>query len=116
MTHASLDALRAELRSLLALADTVELPKPDQINDRNHAMPGAEWRITGLRPRQTDQWIIRAVTDADTADCVYVSTPDSMDDDVLPLPVDEARRLGMALLAAANVADGVSLLDARRRP
>jgi hypothetical protein len=123
----TLGQLRTELRRLVALADTAERPKPDVINPPGHAMPGQEWRIAqstvpGVRP---PLWVVRSVDDAETSDGVYVAQPDpyvSYDwerqlDFVAMSPLD-ARRLAMAILAAADRAEhlsaGVVRLEDRR--
>jgi hypothetical protein len=121
----TLDQLRIKLRHLVAMADTAERPKPDVINPPEHGMAGHEWRViqdTGVRP---PVWVVRAVDEPEARDCVYVAQPDpyvSYDwerqlDFVAMSPLD-ARRLAMALLAAADRADhqalGVTRLEDRR--
>lgn len=109
--HDTIAELRRQLRELLAAADTAELPKPTRINPAGHPMPGPQWDVTTPRAdgRHTarDLWIVRAVTDPALAAAVYLSTPDySHVEDVRALRIEEARRLGMALLAACDHADG----------
>jgi hypothetical protein len=124
----TLAEVRAELHRLVALADTCERPKPDVINPPGHAMPGHEWRVTqdalpGTRP---PAWIVRTVDDAETCDAVYVAQPDPHDRyewmdrlDFACLSPTDARRLAVAILAAADRAEhlaaDVPLLDDRRR-
>jgi hypothetical protein len=123
----TLAAVRQELAELVALADTAERPKPDVVNPADHAMPGHEWRVAQKAPyaSRPPLWVVRSVDDSETRDCVYVAQPDpyvSYDwerqlDFVSMSPLD-ARRLAMALLAAADRADhlsrGVPFLDDRR--
>ena len=120
--------LRRELVHLVSLADTAERPKPDVINPPDHGMAGHEWRIAQEVPsgRRPPLWVVRTVDDPDTRDGVYVAQPDpyvTYDwerqlDFVAMSPLD-ARRLAMALLAAADRADhltaDVPRLEDRRR-
>lgn len=116
--------LRDELRRLVAIADSAERPKPTRINGPDHAMPGHEWDLREQKHPYGNRdyvWVIRAVDDQETADGkVYVSTPESMypGEDFVPMYASDARRLAMALLAAADRADsvsqGVTSLAARR--
>ncbi|MFI2031912.1 hypothetical protein [Streptomyces buecherae] len=119
----TLAALRAELASLTALAGSAERPKPNRINPAGHAMPGHEWTITEQdRPHttRTFTWTIRTVDDAETCDAVYVSSPHSATpaEDFVPVLPADARRIAMALLAAADRAEhltaGVPRLEDRR--
>lgn len=124
----TLGQLRKELRRLVALADSAERPKPDAINPPGHGMAGHEWRIAqeavpGVKP---PMWIVRAVDEPEACDGVYVAQPDpyvSYDwerqlDFAAMRPLD-ARRLAMALLAAADRAEhlsaGVPRLEDRRK-
>lgn len=124
-----LGEVRRELALLVAMADTAERPKPDVINPPGHAMPGMEWRVDQHvrvdRRSMPPLWLVRTVDDEDTRDCVYVAEPnrtheyDWMDqlNFTAMLPAD-ARRLAMALLAAADRAEhltaGVTRLEDRR--
>jgi hypothetical protein len=120
----TLDQLRVELRHLVALADTGERPKPTRINPAGHAMAGQEWvvdqRIIAKDFHGKPTWWVRTVDDAEFEDAVYVSSPDSWHpgDDFIAMSVEDARRLAMALLAAADRADhqalGVTRLEDRR--
>jgi hypothetical protein len=121
--------VRRELALLVAMADTAERPKPDVINPAGHAMPGHEWRIqqhVSVPRFRPPLWIIRTVDDPEDSDGVHIAQPDlyatydwerSLDFTAM-LPVD-ARRLAMALLAAADRAEhltaGVTRLEDRRR-
>lgn len=123
----TLAQLRVELRHLVALADTAERPKPDVINPPGHGMAGHEWRVTqdaamGVRP---PMWVVRSVDDPETLDGVYVAQPDPYltydwepQLDFAAMSPTDARRLAMALLAAADRADrlalGVTRLEDRR--
>ncbi|BFP50062.1 hypothetical protein KCMC57_64300 (plasmid) [Kitasatospora sp. CMC57] len=123
----SLAEVRRELALLVAMADSAERPKPDLINPPGHAMPGHEWRVDQrvLPGRRPPLWIVRTVDDEESRDFVYVAEPDphhhydwldKLDFGAM-LPID-ARRLAMALLAAADRADhltaGVTRLEDRR--
>lgn len=123
----SLDVIRRELHRLVALADSSERPKPDVINPPEHGMAGHEWRVIQDAPFATRAplWVVRAVDDSDTSDCVYVAQPDpyvaydwERELDFVPMRPTDARRLAMTLLAAADradsVAQGVSSLGAWR--
>ncbi|MDQ0842437.1 hypothetical protein [Streptomyces sp. V1I6] len=120
--------VRRELAHLVALADTAVRPKPDVINPPGHAMPGHEWRVAqevplGVRP---PLWVVRSVDEAESCDGVFVAQPDpyvtydweQQLDFVAMRPVD-ARRLAMALLAAADRAShhayGIPRLEDRRK-
>lgn len=116
--------LRRELHDLVALADSAERPKPTRINGPDHSMPGWEWDLREQKHPHTQRefvWVIRTVDEQETAEgCVYVSTPESMfpGEDFVPMCVSDARRLGLALLAAADRAHhqaaGVTRLEDRR--
>jgi hypothetical protein len=120
----TLSELRRELHDLVALADSAERPKPTRINGPDHSMPGWEWDLREQRSPHASRdyvWVIRTVDEQDTADgMVYVSTPESMfpGEDFVPMYVSDARRLGLALLAAADRAHhqaaGVPRLEDRR--
>jgi hypothetical protein len=113
----SLADIRNELRRLVAVADSAERPKPDVINPPEHGMAGHEWRIVQDAPFATTPplWLVRAVDDSETSDCVYVAQPDpyvkhdwERQLDFIPMRPTDARRLAMALLAAADRADSVN--------
>lgn len=110
----SLDDIRNELHRLVSIADSAERPKPTRINPADHSMPGWEWDLreqTHPYGSRDYVWVIRAIDEQDTSDGkVYVSTPESMHpgEDFVPLYASDARRLAMALLAAADRADSVS--------
>ncbi|MFE7972979.1 hypothetical protein [Streptomyces shenzhenensis] len=109
--------LRRELAHLIALADTAERPKPDLINPPDHSMAGPEWRVAqgapiGVRP---PLWVVRSVDEPETRDGVYVAQPDpyvtydwERQLEFVPMRPVDARRLAMALLAAADRADHLS--------
>lgn len=121
----SLEDIRRELHRLVSIADSAERPKPTRINGPDHAMPGHEWDLREQTHPHTQRdfvWVVRTSDQQDTADgLVYVSTPESMypGEDFAPLYASDARRLAMALLAAADRADhhafGVTRLEDRRR-
>lgn len=123
----SLKDIRAELHRLVAIADSAERPKPDAINPPEHGMAGHEWRVAQDAPFAASPplWIVRAVDDSETSDCIYVAQPDpyvkydwERQLDFVPMRPTDARRLAMALLAASDRADavnhGVASLNARR--
>lgn len=113
----TLAELRDELRRLVAIADSAERPKADVINPPEHSMPGYEWRIAQQAPfaSRPPLWLVRSVDDPETRDCVYVAQPDpyvaydwERELDFVSMNPADARRLAMALLAAADRADSVS--------
>lgn len=116
--------IRRELAHLVSLADTAERPKPTGINPPDHPMPGHEWRIEQRivtdRASGPPTWWVRTVDQADHCGTVYVSSPDAMypGQDFGAMFPEDARRLAMALLAAADRADhlvrGVPRLEDRR--
>ncbi len=110
----TLGQLRRELAQLVALADSAERPKPDTINPPEHNMAGHEWRVTQEAPFATRPplWVVRTVDAPETRDCVYVAQPDpyvtydwERQLDFVSMRPTDARRLAMALLAAADRAD-----------
>lgn len=123
----TLAEIRRELRHLVALADSAERPKPDTIHPPEHAMAGHEWRVAQEAPfaARPPLWVVRSVDEPETRGSIYVAQPDpyvSYDwerqlDFVAMSPL-EARRLAMALLAAADRADhltaGVPRLEDHR--
>ncbi|MER8002991.1 hypothetical protein [Streptomyces sp. NPDC095613] len=123
----SLKEIRAELHRLVAIADSAERPKPDTINPPEHGMAGPEWRVPQEAPFASSPplWVVRAVDDPETRDCIYVAQPDpyvkydwERQLDFVPMNPTDARRLAMAILAAADraesVSQGVTSLAARR--
>jgi len=124
----TLGQLRRELRYLVAIADIAEHPKPDAVNPTGHSMPGYEWRIAQEAPfaARPPLWVVRSVDEPETRDAVYVAQPDpyvvydwERELDFVSMRPSDARRLAMALLAAADRADhqavGVPRLEDRRR-
>lgn len=120
----TLGQLRRELAHLVSLADSAERPKPTAINPPGHPMPGHEWRIeqrTVSDRHSYPTWWVRTVDNPETSGAVYVSSPDAMypGKDFGAMFPEDARRLAMALLAAADRADhltrGVPRLEDRRR-
>ena len=104
----TIDTIRNELEHLVSLAHTAERPKPTAINPPDHPMPGHEWRVDERSaphsPRHVSTWLVRTVDDSETCDYVYVSTPDdeTPGDNFNPIHPTDARRLAMALIAAAD--------------
>lgn len=121
--------VRRELAMLVAMADTAERPKPDVVHGPDHAMPGHEWQIqqhTRVEMNRPPLWIVRTVDDEESRDLVYVAEPNRTREydwmnqlDFTPMEPVDARRLAMALLAAADRAEhlsaGVPRLEDRRR-
>ncbi|WP_341719969.1 hypothetical protein QQG74_09785 [Micromonospora sp. FIMYZ51] len=115
----ALDLLRRQLAALLSQIDTVSLPAPDKLNSRRDDHPGQEWR-------PAKGWRAFTVEDGESAGMVYL---DHACDDLAyrwgvpgdweALRVEDARRIGLALLAAAARAEellaGVTRMDAFRR-
>lgn len=103
----SLAAIRAELAALMAQIDTGELPAPDRIRHGGRTgnpmeqEPGATWE-------PAHKVKIFTVDTPDGSGAVFVTDVryglvDKAEWEAFK--VDEARRLGMALLAAADWAD-----------
>lgn len=110
--------LRDQIAGLLSQIDTAAKPRPNVINKAPHPVPGPEWEpVSGKYGTYT----IR-VSDPDedpTVPVVHVVWPDAQwSGDMDALRSTEARQLAMALLAAADWADGlatgVAQLDGRR--
>jgi hypothetical protein len=103
IAHPSLLARLAEIRhevaGLLGDIDTRVKPRPDRIEDGKH-LPGPIWA-------SADRWTIRVVDPDETEASVFVNHPHCYDDDIFPLEPSEARRIGMAFLAAADWADKI---------
>lgn len=116
-TERLITALRDQLAGLLSQIDTRAKPRPTEIIKPGERNAGAVWR-------PARQWVVRALNDdvmlAPTS--VYLTTPEHFRsdaaDDFDAITTDEARRLAMAILAAADWADGlaagVTPLDDRR--
>lgn len=120
----TLDEIRAELRTLVSLADTAELPKPSVIHDAWHAFgAGQEWQVNHPCQvgKRTDfrRWTVRTLDHDDVANVVYLNTPGHMEDDFTAAKTSEARQFAMAILAACDRADhqaaSVPTLGDRRR-
>ncbi|MEV0382363.1 hypothetical protein [Nonomuraea sp. NPDC050643] len=96
---ARLAELRQETAGLLGDIDTRIKPRPDRIVEGKH-LPGPVWQ-------SADRWTVRVIDPDETAASVFVNHPHCFDDDVIPLDPSEARRIGMAFLAAADWADKI---------
>lgn len=110
--------LRDQLAGLISQIDTAEHPRPTEIvtGGRN---PGARWAVTS-------RWKVWAITETPSTSppCVYLTTPQhhvhEAPNDFDALTTTKARCLAMAILAAADWADGltpdsnVTPLDSRR--
>ena len=100
---ARLAELRQEAAGLLGDIDTRVKPRPDRMEEGKH-LPGPVWM-------SADRWTIRVVDPDETAASVFVNHPHCFDDDIVPLDPADARRIGMAFLAAADWADRVRALE-----
>lgn len=103
--HPSLLARLAEFREeaagLLGDIDTRVRPKPDRVEPADERqMSGPVWEPAG-------RWTLRVVDPDDSTASVFVNHPHIWDDDLFALNPIEARRIGMAFLAAADWADKV---------
>lgn len=123
MTEApvGLDLLRKQVAALLSQIDTATLPRPDRLHHgRGVEHPGREWL-------PAKGWQMRTVETAD--DLPFVFLDHACDDisyrwgepgDWECLSIEDARRIGLALLAAAARAEellaATPRLDAFRRP
>lgn len=103
----SLAAVRAEVAALLAQIDTGEIPAPDRI--RPGAKTGNELdRKPGATWEPAHKVKVFTIDDSDGVGAVYVTDASftySDPADWEAFKTEEARRLGMALLAAADWAD-----------
>jgi hypothetical protein len=103
----ALAAFRAHLAGLLAQIDQGPELRPDQIVPTGESNPGPRWDPA---PR----WTIRAIDEPELPEQphVYVTTPHhhawEESTDFTAIATDEARAVAMALLAAADWADGLS--------
>ena len=114
LDEVTLGELRRELRHLVALAHTGELPRPTVVNGPDHEMPGHEWQVeqrTVPGYRKPPTWYVRTVDEPETTDAVYVCPPDLSRpaEDFTAMPTDSARQLAMAILAACDRADHQAL-------
>ncbi|GAA3958182.1 hypothetical protein GCM10023085_45810 [Actinomadura viridis] len=115
-TEQTIATLRAQIAGLLSQIDTTAKPRPTVVTQHPEPSPGAAWH-------PVRNWTVRTIDD-DLVEPrhVYVTCPEhgrsGAAADFDALTSDDARRLAMALLAAADWADGlaadVTPLDARR--
>ena len=96
---ARLAELRQEVAGLLGDIDTRVRPKPGRIEDGRH-LPGPVWE-------PVEKWTVRVVDPDETPASVFVAHPVMWEEDIFPLDPIDARRIGMAFLAAADWADRV---------
>lgn len=89
--------LRRQLSGLLDRIDTAALPAPDKINPTLHKHAGLEWHPVG-------RTLVRVLDEDDDVPCVYLE-PDGWSGDWIAMPPASARRLAMALIAAADRVD-----------
>lgn len=113
--------LRQEVAGLVAKIDTIgPPPPPDEYRSHDDYNPGPAWIPVTIPSGR--QWIVRIIAESEAIGTVFVATPDApcrdRDPDLLALDPTQARRLAMALLAAADRADtdmaGVIRLNSRR--
>lgn len=106
MSEQTIATLREQIARLLSQVDTAEKPRPTEIIRAGERHPGAVWR-------PVKDWTVRTIDD-DVTDprCVFVTCPEhhrsgcALDFDAVSIA--DARRLAMALLAAADWADGLA--------
>lgn len=106
MTEQTIATLRDQLAGLLSQIDTIPKPRPNVITRPPERHPGAAWL-------PAKWWTVRTIDDDELGPvCVFVTTPEHHEleapDDFIAVRTDEARRLAMALLAAADWADGLA--------
>lgn len=110
----SLEILRRQVAALLSQIDTATLPRPDKVHGKRHDRPGYQWD-------PGKGWRVFTIDDADSAGFVYVdhicddlNYRFGMPDEWEAMRIEDARRIGLAFLAAAAHADerfaGVSRL------
>ncbi|TYK45196.1 hypothetical protein [Actinomadura decatromicini] len=116
MTDETLARLRDQVAGLLSQIDTAAKPRPTVITRAPERNAGAAWH-------PVKDWTVRTINDELLEPCfVYVTYPEHVRTEVSgdfdALTTDDARRLAMALLAAADWADGlaadVTPLDGQR--
>lgn len=111
-TLAAVALLREQVAGLLSRIDSSAKPRPDVITPPGARHPGPQWH-------PADRWTVRCITDDETGPvCVFVTTPEHYGGDFDSIRTGDARKLAMALLAAADWADGLAAgvpqLDAHR--
>lgn len=89
--------LRRQIAGLLDQIDTASIPPPDQVNQPPHQYAGLEWHPAG-------RTLVRTLTADTDVPSVYLE-PDGWSGDWIALTPVRARRLAMALLAAADRVD-----------
>ncbi len=104
--RARLAEIRQELSVLIGDIDTRVRPRPDEVVTGD-GLPGPVWR-------PGENWTIRVVDPDSEPICVFVSHPYIWDDDIFPLRPEDARRIGMAFLAAADWAERIVSADVER--
>jgi hypothetical protein len=107
-----IDVLRDQLAGLISQIDSSHKPRPDEIVAAGDRNPGPVWHPAG-------RWTVRALTDDEMPPtCVFITSPEHFKFDFDALRTGDARKLAMAILAAADWADGlaagVTQLDGRR--
>lgn len=102
MTEQAIATLRTQLAGLLSQIGTAAKPRPNEITPSGESNPGPVWH-------PAKDWTVRAIDDAlINPTCVYVTCPEHYGGDFDAIRTDEARKLAMALLAAADWADGLA--------
>jgi hypothetical protein len=106
---ATLLRLRGELRDLLGQLDTLELPKPDRLVGHWRELRTDPETPLGAHPgplwEPAKGWGLRTADDDDEPRMVYVATPGHYGGDTYGVRSRDARRIGMAFLAAAAAAE-----------
>jgi hypothetical protein len=107
MTEHAIATLRDQLAGLLSQIDASHKPRPTSVVRDGERLPGPRWE-------PTKRWKLWVFTDEEDLNrsFVYVTTPQHHEleapNDFDALPTHEARKLAMALLAAADWADGLA--------
>jgi hypothetical protein len=97
--RAALADVRQQVAELLGDIDTRVRPKPDRI-ETSRQLPGPVWE-------PLEAWTVRVIDPDETDASVFIAHPHLWDDDIIPLDPINARRVGMAFLAAADWADRI---------
>jgi hypothetical protein len=108
---AQLADIRAQLRGMLGeVYQAADLPRPDR-RERNGDLAGHYWS-TGVKvcSQSYARPVSVIVLDEDVPDCPIVTlqgTDCAFPTDIKAITAEDARRLANALLAAANIAEGL---------
>lgn len=106
-THAALAVLRNQLAALLSHVDTAALPPPDRVRHAREELPGYQWE-------PDKNWTVFTLDDPGSEGIVYLDhgcesatgwSPWGDPGDWEALTIEKARRIALALLAAADRAE-----------